>query len=138
LSALEGAGVVDSVRRAFRVLKGNLKEVGLIWLILVGINIVWPLVLGIIAVMLTAVAVVIGGGSGLLIGLTANALGAAPPEVTGAMVGIPLFLLILIAPLLLLEGLKEIFVSSTWTLTYRELRALAGLEAEALPEPGEA
>jgi hypothetical protein len=54
------------------------------------------------------------------------------------MVGIPLFLLILIAPLLLLEGLKEIFVSSTWTLTYRELRALAGLEAEALPEPGEA
>ena len=133
--ALEGAGVVDSVRRAYRVLKGNLKEVGLTWLILVGVNIGWPLVLGIIAVMLIAVAVVVGGGLGLLIGLTANAFGAANPAVTGAIVGIPLFLLILVTPLLLLEGLKEIFVSSTWTLTYRELQAMAGLEGEALPEP---
>ena len=35
----------------------------------------------------------------------------------------------------LLDGLKEVFISSTWTLAYRELRALAGLKAEALPEP---
>jgi len=35
-------------------------------------------------------------------------------------------------PLTFLDGLKETFLSSTWTLTYRELRALretSGLEA---------
>ncbi len=67
--------------------------------------------------------------------LTANALGAAQPILTGFSVGVPLFLLLIILPLLLLGGLKEVFVSSTWTLTYRELRALSGLKAEALPEP---
>jgi hypothetical protein len=45
-------------------------------------------------------------------------------------------------PWLFLGGLVEVFKSSVWTLTYRELRALEGLEPQAgetdpraLPEP---
>ena len=133
--ALEEAGVFDSVRRGFNLLRKQLKEAGLMWLILVGVNIGYPIVVGIFAILLLAIAAVIGGGIGLLSGLTANALGAAQPILTGFSVGVPLFLLLIILPLLLLGGLKEVFVSSTWTLTYRELRALAGLTAEALPEP---
>jgi hypothetical protein len=133
--ALEDAGVFDSIRRGFKLLRKQLKEAGLMWLILVGVNIGYPIVVGIFAILLLAIAAVIGGGIGLLSGLTANALGAAQPILTGFSVGVPLFLLLIILPLLLLGGLKEVFVSSTWTLTYRELRALASLKAEALPEP---
>jgi len=133
--ALEDAGVFDSIRRGFKLLRKQLKEAGLMWLILVGVSIGYPIVVGIFAILLLAIAAVIGGGIGLLSGLTANAFGAAQPILTGFSVGVPLFLLLIILPLLLLGGLKEVFVSSTWTLTYRELRALAGLKAEALPEP---
>lgn len=133
--ALEDTGVFASVSHGFKLLRENIKESGLVWLILVGVNIGYPIVVAIFAVLLLAVAVLIGGGIGLLSGLTANALGAAQPILTGFSVGIPLFLLVMILPLMLLDGLKMVFVSSTWTLTYRELRAIAGLEPEALPEP---
>ncbi|MBC8264113.1 MAG: hypothetical protein H8E47_08340, partial [Anaerolineales bacterium] len=56
-------------------------------------------------------------------GLTGLAFeGAAPWIVAGAM-GLPVFILVLAAPLAFLGGLFEVFLSSTWTLTYRELRA---------------
>lgn len=133
--ALEDAGVFDSIGRGFKLLRKQLKEAGLMWLILVGVNIGYPIVAGTFAILLFAIAAVIGGGIGLLSGLTANALGAAQPILVGFGVGGPLFLLLIILPLLFLGGLKEVFVSSTWTLTYRELRALEVIKAEALPEP---
>jgi hypothetical protein len=57
------------------------------------------------------------------------------------LIGIPIFALVVSVPWLFLGGLVEVFKSSVWTLTYRELRALEGLEPgdvetepEALPE----
>jgi hypothetical protein len=49
----------------------------------------------------------------------------------------PLFILIMAAPLVFLGGLAEVFKSSVWTLTYRELHALEGLENNSgeLPAP---
>jgi hypothetical protein len=38
-------------------------------------------------------------------------------------------------PWLFLGGLMEVFKSSVWTLTYRELRALQSLETEPGPLP---
>jgi len=35
--------------------------------------------------------------------------------------------LVLAAPLLFFDGLREVYLSSTWTLTYRELRLLGDL-----------
>jgi hypothetical protein len=136
--ALEDTGVIASVGRGFTLLRKQLKEAGLIWLILVGVSIGYPMLSGVVALLLVAVGVVIGGGLGLLSGLTANALGAASPILVGFAVGVPLFLLVLIVPLVLLDGLKMVFTSSTWTLTYRELRTLAGMEANDLPKPKEA
>ena len=124
-----------SIRSGFRLVWSNLKEVGLMWLVLVGVNIGWPIALGIIAIFLLAVASVIGGVGGLLIGVTAGAFGVSEPILAGFAVGIPLFMLVLIIPLLFLSGLKEVFESSTWTLTYRELGALSSLKAEAVPQP---
>lgn len=136
--ALEDAGVFASVGRGFNLLRKQIKEAGLIWLILVGVSIVYPMGVGIVALLLIAVGIVVGGGIGLLSGLTANALGAASPILIGFAVGVPLFMLVLILPLVFLGGLKMVFTSSTWTLTYRELRTIAGLETNDLPEPKEA
>jgi len=124
---------VTSIRNGFKLVRNNLKDVGIIWLVLVGVNIGWPVVMGLSAILLIAVDIVVSGLLGLLAGLTANLAGAAEPVLVGFLVGIPLFLLFLIIPLVFLDGLKEVFASSTWTLTYREISALSGMKAEAVP-----
>ena len=54
------------------------------------------------------------------------------PWIVGGMVGLPLFILVMLVPMLFLSGLVEIYKSGVWTLTYRELRAQEA--AEAIPE----
>ena len=82
---------------------------------------------------LVLVGAMTGGLPALLLGgLTSLVAKGAAPWIMAAVVGIPIFLLVVAAPALFLSGLKEVFVSSTWTLTYRELHALQGLD----PEPG--
>ena len=48
------------------------------------------------------------------------------PYILGAAVGVPIFLLVVVAPILFLNGLYETYTSSAWTLTFREVRALEG------------
>jgi len=43
--------------------------------------------------------------------------------------GIPIFVLTVAVPLAFLGGLREVFLSSTWTLTYREILALESTES---------
>lgn len=132
--AVKKQGPIDAIRSGFNLVRDNLKDVGIIWLVLIGVNIGWPVLLGLSAILLFAVDIVVSGVLGLLGGLTANLAGAAEPVLVGFLVGVPLFLLILILPLVFMNGLKEVFESSTWTLTYRELRASKSLKAEAIPE----
>jgi hypothetical protein len=54
------------------------------------------------------------------------------------VVAIPLLILLVAAPGLFLNGLMEVFKSSVWTLTYRELRALEVVEAAPAPALGPA
>jgi hypothetical protein len=52
---------------------------------------------------------------------------------------VPLFFLIFGIPDLLLSGLYETFKTTTWTLTYREMRAMeldGEVEARPEAEPG--
>jgi hypothetical protein len=55
------------------------------------------------------------------------------PVFVAVALGIPLFLLVLVGPLVLLGGLREVLISSLWTLSYRELRELKSSESEAFP-----
>jgi hypothetical protein len=54
----------------------------------------------------------------------------------GLALGIPIFLLVLVAPLVFLGGLREVFVSSLWTFTYRQLQHQQGAEPAPLPAVG--
>ena len=133
---LEEAGVKASLQQGFAIVKKNWKDVGLMWLITVGISIGWAIVMIPIALLLVGVGALLGGGVGLVTwGVTGLVLGDVGAWIAAAVVGLPIFILVFSVPLTFLNGLKEVYMSSTWTLTYRELKAMAQLEPVSLPEP---
>jgi hypothetical protein len=69
-------------------------------------------------------------------GLAGLVTTAETPVFVALALGVPIFLLVLIAPLVWLGGLREVFVSSLWTLTYGELHGVEGVESERLPAVG--
>ena len=133
--ALEGLGVMASIRRGVAIVRQNLKEVGLTWLIMAGLHLGWPMAMVPIVFLLLSAGALLGGLPALLAyGLAGLASGGETPLFVALAVGIPLFLLVLVVPLVFLGGLREVFVSSTWTMAYRELRSVEGLEPRPLPE----
>ena len=146
--ALEGLGVIESIRQGLGVVRRHLLDVGLMWLIMLGVQIgltiatiALVIVLFPVIIALLILGSVLGGVPALLVGgLASLFLEGAVPWVLAALIGIPIFALVVSVPWLFLGGLVEVFKSSVWTLTYRELRALEGLEPrdvetgpEALP-----
>jgi hypothetical protein len=71
-----------------------------------------------------------------IVGLTGLAFEGATPWVLGTVIVIPAFLLVLAAPLAFVGGLREVYLSSTWTLTYRQLRGMKNLTQKPQPELG--
>ena len=131
---LQHMGVAESIRQGYAMVKQNLKDVGLMWLIMVGLRIGWAILMIPVVLLLLVVSGVLGGALGLLAGgLTGLAFEGAAPWIVGGVVGFPIFILVMVVPLSLLGGLFEVFMSSTWTLTYRELQALGSFEPDRLP-----
>jgi hypothetical protein len=126
-SAVDGLGVMASIRRGWAVMRQRLKHAGLIWLITLAVGSAWPLAMVPVVLLLLGVGVLLGGLPAVLVGGIASlgATGDAPVFIAIA-VGIPIFLFVMVVPLILLAGLREVFVSSLWTLTYRELQGLEG------------
>jgi len=135
--ALEELGVIESIQHGYAFVRRHLKDVVIMWLIMVGLGLGWIFVMIPVAILLLVVAAILGGFPALLVGGLASLVFEGPvPQILAAAVGIPIFILVVAVPGLFLGGLKEVFKSSAWTLTYRELRALEGMEAEPeqLPE----
>lgn len=133
---LEGLGVVESIRRGYSVVRRNLKDVVVMWLLMVGVSIGIAIAMFIVMLLLLALGVLAGGLPALLAGgLASQAFEGAVPWILGAVVGIPIFIVVVALPLLFLGGLVEVFKSSVWTLAYRELLALESVEADQPPQP---
>jgi hypothetical protein len=141
--ALEELGVIESIRHGFSVVRRHLKDVGIMWLIMVGVSIGWVIAMIAIAIVLLPAIIlliiiggVLGGLPALLVGgLASLFFEGAVPWILAAVIGLPIFILVVAVPWLFLGGLMEVFKSSVWTLTYRELRALESVEPDQLPEP---
>ncbi len=120
---LEGLGVFDSIRRGFEVVRRHLGDVVIMWLILVGVGLAWMVVMIPVMLLLMLVGALVAGIPALLVGAFVHLLfsGGAAPWILGALVGLPIFMLVVGLPSLFLKGLFETFKSTTWTLTYREL-----------------
>ncbi len=132
--ALEGVGVIDAIRQGYSLVRRHLTDVGVMWLIMIGLGLAWLLVIIPLMILLVLLGLGIGGLSALLVaGLASLILEGAVPWILAVIAGLPIFILVFAIPALFLGGLVEVFRSSVWTLTYRELR---GLEA-AEPEPEE-
>lgn len=136
VSALQDLGVFESIKVGYQVARQNLKDSALMWLILLGVQIAYNIGAAIVGFILLLPAIVLGGGAGLLAGGFGNLFQYSfLPWVLGGFVGIPIFILILGVPMLFLGGLKEVYFSSAWTMTYRELNALEPAVLDAGVEP---
>ena len=141
--ALEDAGVTESLRRGFAMVRENWKNVGLMWLVMIGLGIAWAIV-SIIAAIITLPLVIITGiiaaavvaiPALLLVGLFSLFLSGPLPWVAGILFVLPLFFVIAFSPWMLLGSWQTIYSSSVWTLTYREIKALPALPVEPKLEP---
>ena len=130
---LENLGVLEGMRRGWQLVRQRLGDVVVMGVILFAMGLVWAIVMIPVIILLLLVAVVVGGLPALLVGTIVSLFTeGATPWIVAAIVGFPIFLLVIGAPSLFLNGLVETYRSSTWTLTYRELLALEG----ARPAPG--
>jgi hypothetical protein len=138
--AMEDLGVLAAIGRAYRVVKSHLKDVALVWVIAWAVRWVWRLALIPVVLGLVGVALLTGSLPALLTGgLTSLVSSGDLPVFLALGVGLPIFVVVFVAPLLLFAGLREVLLSALWTLSYRELRPL---ESRVVPsrakgvEPG--
>lgn len=108
---LEGQGVFAAIGTAFRLIRSRLKEVLLVWLLLVAIS---------LALAILTIPLVVIGAVGL-IGPVVAALAITEAAVVAFLIAIPLLLLFIIVAALV-SGIYLTFESAVWTLAYRELR----------------
>ena len=139
--AVEGLGVFASIGRGLGMIRRHFKEVMIIWLIWIGTRLAWMvasvpvlILLSPILLLFVVAGVFLGAVPALLVGGLLSPVLAGPfPWIVGALAGLPLFLLVMLAPMIFLGGLVEVFKSSTWTLAYRELCALECAAADQVP-----
>jgi len=139
--ALDGLGVLASIRAGFAMLRRNFREVGITWAIWIAIRVLWA-PLSLVVALFLAPAVLAALLAGVAAGGVVTALVAASsgpfvhgitPWILGGLVGLPVFVLVTILPLLLVSGWVELYKSNLWTLTYRELRGMESTLAAAQP-----
>ncbi len=132
---LENRGVVEGMRRGLQLVRQRLGDVVVMGLILVALGLGWVIVMIPVIILFVLAGIVLGGLPALLVGMIASLF--TQEKITwiiSAIVGLPIFFLVVAVPLLFLNGLAETFLSSAWTLTYRELLALEGAHRES-PAP---
>ncbi len=133
---LKGNGVIASIRNGWKKVIQNVKDVFLMWLILIGIRLGYFIVTIPIVLLLLGIALLTGGGVGVAIYFIINTMNTTASWIMAAIVGGFLFLVIFSTPKLFLDGLFETYNSSVWTLTYRELNGMA-LNQVVLPPSDE-
>jgi len=140
---LEDTGVRESLRRGWALVLENWKNVGLMWLVMIGVGIVWAVasvilfIITIPVVIVTAViaVLVVALPFLLFVGIFSTFLGGVLPWIAGGLFVAPLFFTLAFSPWVLLGSWQAVYTSTVWTLTYREIKALPALapESEIVP-----
>ena len=143
ICVLENASVGDSFRRGAALVRENWKNVGLMWLVMIGLGIVWAVgsiilvFISIPVVIVTAIvaALVVALPFLLFVGIFSAFLGGYLPWLAGGLFVAPLFFTLAFSPWLLLGSWQSVYTSTVWTLTYREIKALSALAITPQAEP---
>lgn len=118
-------GALDSIREGYRLVRANLGNTILLYVVLIGLAIAYTFV----AVILLLVLLAIVAGAAIAVGVAAQS--ATPGIVVGLVLGIPLLLLFL-----LIGGLYQVFDSAMWTEGYLALASpMAPVSAVAPSAP---
>ena len=132
---LEGTGVREALRGGFALVRENWRNVGLMWLIMIGLGIAWifvsilAFIVTLPVVLVTAIIAVLVAGipALLLVGVFSTFLAGPLPWIAAAIFVLPLFFVIAFSPWLLLSSWQSVYTSTVWTLTYREIKTLPAL-----------
>jgi hypothetical protein len=132
VAVLEDAGVGESLRRGWAMVRENWKSAGVMWLVMIGLGIVWIAVsiilffitLPLLLVTAAVAAVVVALPGLLLVGLFSTYLSGWLPWAAAGLFLLPLFFPIAFSPWVVLGSWQKIYTSTVWTLTYREIKAL--------------
>jgi hypothetical protein len=116
--ALRDRGIGEAFSAGNALVRAKVRDVGLFWLLMAGIQIGFSILMIPVFFLLGAVALLIGGGLAYAVWALANSL------VGAIVVGLPVFLLLFGLPMLFLSGLFETYKSAAWTLAYREIAPL--------------
>jgi hypothetical protein len=99
------------------------------------VNASWPALVGFFLILLFGIGILLGGLPALLVNWLVGIVAAGETAVfIAAVIGAIILILILAAPLAWLGGMRQVFLSSMWTMTYRELCQLEQLAQEVPPE----
>jgi len=118
---LTNSGVFASIGEGWRLVRKNLKDVFLMWLILIGVQIAFFFVMIPVILLLVAFGLLVGGGAGVAVYLVSQGASQTGGLISAIILGGLLFVLILSIPSLLINGLKETYFSTAWTLAYRSI-----------------
>jgi hypothetical protein len=132
---LEDRGPWDGFKASVALIRRHLGPTALQWLLLIGLRIAWGIVLIPVNLVLVFMGFLVGGLPALFIGgITTFAADWPLGLALGALVFVPVFIFVIALPNLALNTLATVFVSTTWTLTYRELSALDRGIVDTVPE----
>jgi hypothetical protein len=129
---LEDLNVRDSFKRGFGLVKRNCKSAALMWLVMFGLGIAYAIAGFLLFFILlpvffvTAIAgLIVAAIPGLIAFGIASLFTVWPLAlIIGVFVALPFFFTVTFSPLVLVGGWLQIYTSSVWTLTYREITAL--------------
>jgi hypothetical protein len=143
VSVLEDLGVRESLQRGWTFVLENWKSVGLMWLVMIGLGIVW-MVASVILIIVTIPVVIVTAVIAALVsalpyllfaGIFSTFLTGWLPWIAGGLFVAPLFFTIAFSPWVLLGSWQQVYTSTVWTLTYREIKALPAIVAAPKVEP---
>ncbi len=140
-AALEEAGIRDSFRRGWAMFKNNWKSAGLMWLVMLGIGIgygiagmiLFFLLIPAYLILVLPAALVAVIPAAIAFGITSIFAAGPLAWIVAALVAIPFFFMVALAPLTLVSGWYIIYAANVWTLTYREIKALEAVKPEEIP-----
>ena len=128
---LEELGVIDSIKYGLAFVRRHLLwDAVVMQLIVVGLYFGWFIAMVFVTFVLLAAAVVAAAIPVLVLGGLGSLIIGWPAWIVGGLFGLLSFTAVVVVPSVLLRGLEMTFISTLWTLTYRELKALEGLEPE--------
>jgi len=125
-TTLDDQGVIASLGDTLGLIRRNLKDVFVVWLLMFGIGIGWAFVALIVVLPVALIAaVIIGGIPALLVYLISQSF------IGAAITGLPLALIVLILISSAGTGLYLVYQSAVWTLAYLEIQALDASSGQA-------